>query len=196
METVPKINKNARGRVYVVDDEFLPKETLENLIGDAGWNVVGSSCDSEEAIAAIPSLDVDVAVLDIRFREGPNGIEIARAIRRCCDTEVIFVTAHSDEETKETAESVNPAGYLDKPISSLDELGPLLERAVAHRGFVRANKERLHLISLRGRQGFSAEQTRRLETLEQITTAYLDRFHSPDTAVVDSLLQRARKIVR
>ena len=196
MRTDQKVKRTTQGRVYVADDDYLTKETLVNLIMDAGWNVVGSSCDSEQAIKEIPGQNVDVAVLDLRFPGSLDGMDIARAIQKQCDAEIIFVSAFGDPQTRELAQSLRPVGYVDKPFDSLNELGPLIRAAVARREFVRTNEERLQLIDRRGKQGLSAEEAGRLEQLQQSTTAYLDRYHPPNTAVVDSILERMRKILK
>jgi two-component system, NarL family, response regulator DevR len=63
-------------RVFVVDDhEVVRRGLIDLLSADAELEVVGEAGSVAQALARIPALQPDVAVLDVRLPDG-NGIEL------------------------------------------------------------------------------------------------------------------------
>ena len=52
-------------RVFIVEDEALILDTLQDMLEGLGCHVVESAVRVDEALAKLPSLDFDVAVLDV-----------------------------------------------------------------------------------------------------------------------------------
>jgi len=98
--------------VLIVEDQFLVALDLEHIVASAGYPVVGiATARSEiEALAVPPK----IAFVDINLRDGPTGVEIARALAERFGTRIIFVTANPAqiEEPPPTA-----VGYIQKPFS-------------------------------------------------------------------------------
>lgn len=72
-------------RVAVADDSVLLREGLVRVLVEAGCEVVGSFGDGEALLAALPSLDADLVVLDVRMPptykdEGVRAAIAARAL--------------------------------------------------------------------------------------------------------------------
>jgi DNA-binding NarL/FixJ family response regulator len=60
----------------------------------------------------------DVVLMDVRLEGGREGIEAARWVREVCHSEVVFITAHTDNETlKRIQQQVPGAPVLPKPLS-------------------------------------------------------------------------------
>ena len=76
--------------VLIVEDQFLVALDLEHIVASAGYPVVGiATARSEiEALAVPPK----IAFVDINLRDGPTGVEIARALAERFGTRIIFVT--------------------------------------------------------------------------------------------------------
>ena len=67
-----------RIRVLVVDDQALFREGLRAVLSaDPELDVIGEAGSVSQALAQIPALQPDVAVLDVRLPDG-NGIELCR----------------------------------------------------------------------------------------------------------------------
>jgi CheY-like chemotaxis protein len=52
-------------RVFIVEDEALILDTLQDMLEGLGCNVVESALRIDEALAKLASLDFDVAILDV-----------------------------------------------------------------------------------------------------------------------------------
>lgn len=55
----------AGARVFIVEDEALILDTLQDMLEGLGCRVVESALRVDEALAKLAALDVDVAVLDV-----------------------------------------------------------------------------------------------------------------------------------
>lgn len=55
------------GRVYNVEDEALVAMMLEDMITELGHEVVGIGARLDAALAAVPSIACDLAILDINL---------------------------------------------------------------------------------------------------------------------------------
>ena len=64
--------------VFLVDDHEVVRRGLIDLLGsDPDLEVIGEAGTAAQAMAQIPALRPDVAVLDVRLPDG-NGIELCR----------------------------------------------------------------------------------------------------------------------
>ena len=58
----------------------------------------------------------DVVLMDIRLRGKMDGVDTAIEIQGLMDVPIIYITAHTDEQTSERANSTNPSAFLKKPV--------------------------------------------------------------------------------
>jgi two-component system, NarL family, response regulator DevR len=108
-------------RVYLVDDHDLVRRGLADLLLPArDVDVVGSSGSAREAVRAIPGLEVDVMVLDLRLQDG-TGVDVCRAVRSA-DPSItgLLLTSSDDDEALAAAMLAGAAGYVIKLASNSD----------------------------------------------------------------------------
>ncbi|WP_432479287.1 response regulator [Nocardioides sp. GXQ0305] len=115
-------------RVYLLDDHEVVRQGLRALLSSAeGIEVVGESGSAEEAIARIPALRPDVAVLDGRLPDG-TGIEVCRAVRSVDPSiNALVLTSYDDDEALFGAIMAGASGYVLKDVRGND-----LVKAVRH----------------------------------------------------------------
>ena len=108
-------------RVFLLDDHEVVRSGLEHLLTSSGdIEVVGSVGTAAAAIARIPALKPDVAVLDARLPDG-SGIDVCRDIRSSRpETRVIILTSFDDDEALFAAIMAGAAGYVLKQVSGQD----------------------------------------------------------------------------
>ena len=102
----------------IVEDEPLVALDLEDTMSSLGYYVCGVAGTQDRARALAISEHPDVVLMDVCLEGEREGIEAARWIREVCRTEVVFITAHTDEATLERIhEQVPGALVLPKPVS-------------------------------------------------------------------------------
>ena len=85
--------------------------------------VVGEAGTASSALARIPALRPDVAVLDVRLPDG-DGVSVCREIRsRAPGVACLMLTAFSDHEALLDAIMAGAAGYVLKQVRGSDLVG-------------------------------------------------------------------------
>jgi DNA-binding NarL/FixJ family response regulator len=104
-------------RALIVDDEFLIAIDLESSMRELGFDVCTVTSNENDAIELAKSNPPDVVVMDVYLGGIRAGIETGRWLHQVVGTPVVFVTAHSEDETIERIhEAVPGAPVLSKPV--------------------------------------------------------------------------------
>jgi len=108
-------------RVFLLDDHEVVRTGLKHLLESGGdIEVVGEAGTAESAIARIPALKPDVAVLDGRLPDG-SGIDVCREVRSIRpETKAIILTSYDDDEALFGAIMAGAAGYVLKQIKGTE----------------------------------------------------------------------------
>lgn len=115
----------AKGRatvtVFLVDDHEVVRRGLIDLLGaDPELDVVGEAGSVAEAMARIPALRPDVAVLDVRLPDG-NGIELCRdLLARMPELRCLILTSFTSDEAMLDAILAGASGYIVKDIKGME----------------------------------------------------------------------------
>lgn len=120
-------------RVFILDDHEVVRRGVRDLLeAEEDIVVVGEAADARQALARVPAVRPQVAVLDVRLggAEGPGsdheGIEVCRELRaRVPDLACLMLTSFDDDEALFDAIMAGAAGYVLKQID-----GPALVHAV------------------------------------------------------------------
>ena len=81
-------------RILIVEDEPLTAFDNENFLGDAGYEVVATVDDLEEAIRVLEREVVHLILSDVRLRGDRTGIELAAAAKER-GVPTLFATGHA-----------------------------------------------------------------------------------------------------
>ena len=108
-------------RVFLLDDhEIVRRGVRELLEANDDIEIVGEAGTAEEAMARIPALKPDVAVVDMRLPDG-NGVEVCREVRSRDETiQCLVLTSFADDEALFDSIMAGAAGYLLKQIKGTD----------------------------------------------------------------------------
>src|SRR3954454_20201453 len=68
-------------RILIVEDELLTAFENENVLGDAGYEVVATVDDLDEALSVLDRATGDLILGDVRLRKQQTGIHLARAAK-------------------------------------------------------------------------------------------------------------------
>ncbi|MCE4263543.1 MULTISPECIES: response regulator transcription factor [Rhodococcus] len=107
--------------VFLVDDHEVVRRGLAELLDDdPDLRVVGEASSYAHALARIPALVPDVAVLDVRLPDG-NGIELCRELlSKLPGLRCLILTSFEDDQAMLDAILAGASGYVVKDIKGLD----------------------------------------------------------------------------
>ena len=113
-------------RVFLLDDhEIVRRGVAELLEGEPDLTVVGEASTAAEALARVPAVRPDVAVLDVRLPDG-DGVTVCRELRsRLPDLRCLMLTSFSDDEALFDAVMAGASGYVLKQIRGTDLVGAI-----------------------------------------------------------------------
>jgi DNA-binding NarL/FixJ family response regulator len=102
-------------RILIADDHPLMRKGLRlSVEEDPGLKVVGEASDGEAALSLIKKLHPQVALLDIEMPK-LDGLGVAREMVKCgLQTEIIFLTFHSNQDLFRSAMDLGCKGYILK----------------------------------------------------------------------------------
>ena len=98
-------------RILIVEDEPLTAFDNENILGDAGYDIVATVDGLEEALAALEREEVHLILSDVRLKDDQTGIHLAQAAKQK-GVPTLFATGHAYAGAEAIA-----VGCLMKPYS-------------------------------------------------------------------------------
>ncbi|QFU87098.1 response regulator transcription factor [Amycolatopsis sp. YIM 10] len=106
--------------VFLVDDHEVVRRGVAHLLeSDPDLEVIGEAGTAAQAMARIPALRPDVAVLDVRLPDG-NGVELCRDLRsRLPGLNCLMLTSFTDEQAMLDAILAGAGGYVIKDIDGM-----------------------------------------------------------------------------
>jgi DNA-binding NarL/FixJ family response regulator len=114
----------AQIKVFLLDDHEVVRRGVRDMLeAEPDITVVGEAGTAESALARIPALRPDVAVLDVRLPDG-DGVSVCREIRsRMPEVACLMLTSFGDDEALFDAIMAGAAGYVLKQIRGTDLIG-------------------------------------------------------------------------
>jgi len=108
-------------KVFLVDDHEVVRRGVAELIdAEEDLTVIGQASSVSEALARIPALRPDIAVLDMRLPDG-NGVELCRDLRsKMPELNCLMLTSYTDEQAMLDAILAGAGGYVIKDIKGME----------------------------------------------------------------------------
>ncbi|MGN6472107.1 MAG: response regulator transcription factor [Mycobacteriales bacterium] len=119
--------------VFLLDDHEVVRRGVKELLESEGdITVVGEASTAAEALARVPALRPQVAILDVRLPDG-DGVSVCRDLKSDLpDLACVMLTSFADDEALFEAIMAGAAGYLLKEVRAADILSAV--RTVAEGG--------------------------------------------------------------
>lgn len=111
--------------VFLLDDHEVVRRGVRQLLEEEpDIEVVAEASTAAQAMARIPAVRPDVAVLDVRLPDG-DGVQVCREIRSLVEPPpaCLMLTSYADDEALFTAIMAGAAGYLLKQVAGSDLVG-------------------------------------------------------------------------
>ena len=111
-------------RVFLLDDHEIVRRGVKDVLeAESDITVIGEAGTAASALARIPALRPDVAVLDVRLPDG-DGVSVCRDIRsQLPEVACLMLTSFGDDEALFDAIMAGAAGYVLKQIRGTDLVG-------------------------------------------------------------------------
>jgi CheY-like chemotaxis protein len=121
------MNENGSGarRVLIVEDDVMIRMLIEDMLADLGFAVAAQAAKVHEALAAVNSTDIDVAILDVNLSGETTG-PVAEALA-ARGTPFVFATGYGEHGLPE---QFRDRPLLKKPFQ-IDGLKRMLDTALA-----------------------------------------------------------------
>jgi len=113
-------------RVLVVDDDEFTRFLLVRALASFGYTDVDSQDSSAAAMASAEAVKPDVAIVDLDLGPGPNGVDVAHALRRKFPAIALILLTSFEDPRLLGGVSDLPVGtiYLTKRSVGNDEILP------------------------------------------------------------------------
>jgi DNA-binding NarL/FixJ family response regulator len=111
-------------KVFLLDDHEIVRRGVRDMLEAEGdIQVIGEAGTAASALARIPALRPDVAVLDVRLPDG-DGVTVCREIRsKMPEVACLMLTSFADDDALMDAVMAGAAGYVLKQIRGTDLIG-------------------------------------------------------------------------
>jgi DNA-binding NarL/FixJ family response regulator len=110
--------------VFLLDDHEVVRRGVRDMLeAEPDIQVIGEAGTAQSALARIPALRPDVAVLDVRLPDG-DGVSVCRDIRSLMpEVACLMLTSFGDDEALFDAVIAGAAGFVLKQIRGTDLVG-------------------------------------------------------------------------
>jgi FixJ family two-component response regulator len=173
------------GVVFVVDDDISVRESLELLLGSAGWQA--RTFESAQRFLDYPRATVpSCLVLDVTL-PGLNGLDLQQQLVDRTDMPIIFITGHGDVPMSVRAMKAGAVEFLTKPFRD-DALLDAIESAI---GRSRAALQR-ELAMRRLRDCYASLTSREREVMSLVVCGLLNKQVAGDLGISEITVKAHR----
>jgi two-component system, NtrC family, response regulator HydG len=148
----------SRPLLLLIDDQPRTSRLIERAAGGTGYNVISQS-SARDALAALPTIPADVALIDLDMPE-LGGLHVLRAVRQSQpQCAVILMTAQASHDGAIEAVKLGALDYLTKPVDAarlLELLAGVREEIARRRELLITEHTTAHRLELCGMIGRSA----------------------------------------
>ncbi len=104
--------------IIIVEDEIITQHFLQEILASKSITTVACLDNAVDAIKAFQSLPCDMILMDLDILGAIDGLTLARKLLIKKKIPIIFITAYSDEETRQEALDLSPYGFIAKPFTA------------------------------------------------------------------------------
>ena len=101
--------------IVIVDDQPAVRKGLRMRLGlEADLRVIGEAQDGREALHLVHRLGPDIVLMDMEM-PGMSGLKVTKELADLLpDSQVIILTIHDDERSRESARAAGAAAFVSK----------------------------------------------------------------------------------
>ena len=118
-----------KGSIMIVEDDPIIAALIESRLLKIGYSIFAKAKNESEIQRAINTRFPDVILMDIILEGSEDGIVIAKKIIEKKPVPIVFLTAHTDDETLNRVREAGHQGFIIKPFND-DDLRVSIELAI------------------------------------------------------------------
>lgn len=108
-----------KGKILIVEDEFIVANDLQHMLQKAGYTVCGIASSVNKARSLIEQHKPDWVLLDIILKGDYSGIDLGNELMQQ-QIPFLYISANTNQRTLEAAKLTRPHGFLVKPFREKD----------------------------------------------------------------------------
>lgn len=109
-----------KAKILIAEDETIVAMDIKRRLITLGHEVLAVVATADECIRLAIVLKPDLILMDIILKGKNDGIVAAEEIKANLNIPIVFLTAHSDDNTIQRAKLTEPYGYIIKPFEVKD----------------------------------------------------------------------------
>jgi CheY-like chemotaxis protein len=106
-----------RLNILIVEDEPISAELTKRSLGRLGHQVAGVAENFSDALTLSHTTQPDLVLMDIQLKGDVDGVMTAQRIQRELQIPVVYLTAHTDNNTISRALHSGFYGFVRKPFT-------------------------------------------------------------------------------
>ena len=162
----------SEGRILVVDDDFLIRESLSELLRLEGYDV-DVAPGGHEALAALGSRTYDLVFTDINM-PGVTGFDVLREVNlKYPETKVVLITGFGEIQTAVQAIKQGAYDYVQKPLVD-DDIKMLARRVMEQRALSEENRYLRQRLGMRPKIANFVGQDPKIKKIFEIIEAIVE----------------------
>ena len=104
--------------IIIIEDEVITQQYIAEILTNESIEVLAYFDNAKDTLINMPELSPDIIIMDINLAGPMDGITLAREILNKRKIPIIFVTAYSDNITREEVSELDDCGFIAKPFRS------------------------------------------------------------------------------
>jgi DNA-binding response OmpR family regulator len=106
--------------IMIVEDEAITQRYLKDILTHYGVESIECHDNAQDAYLSLKDSACEMILMDINIKGSVDGIQLARKILQQRTIPIVFITAHSDQDTFQEVLDLSPYGFIAKPFSAKD----------------------------------------------------------------------------
>ncbi len=167
-DDVKPTDGDPKGTVLVVDDDPSMQRAVKMILLRDGYKVLAAPC-AEDALVMLKETRIDIIMLDIQM-PGMSGLDMLRIVKRRYEpVEVVMMTAFATVAMAVRSVKEGAFDFVTKPFDSIEHVGNIVHRAVAHKRLLDRNRFLENALEIRDRyEGMVGASERMREVFELV----------------------------
>lgn len=101
--------------ILIVEDEAITAMNLQNWFEFWGYTAPIIACSEKTALKKVHGIELDLALINIEFKNINDRINFAKKMTDNFDTAVVYITPYFNVEIMQHMRATKPYGYVTKP---------------------------------------------------------------------------------